>query len=219
MRLPATCNDVIDFTVCSDCAIFDPSCLTWYISPAASWLSINQIDDCCWSFAIGDSCEQIEKIATYTVTVNDICNDSSDSVEIDIGKVIVDIGDAILPRNTLSALVDINLINRHHAVRAITLEVAECAGGDDNLECTQCLIDPYRALKYNCSATEQADGSCRIVLYSTDPSAIIAQGTGPIAQILYTKEPEFDPCGACVYLCPINIQMSDQFNEDLCACF
>ena len=218
MAIPATCNDIIDFTVCTDCPEFDPACLMWAVSPAAPWLTLGQIDDCCWRLTIGDSCEQIEKIATYTVTVTDICNDTSDSVEIQIGKILVGLGDAILPRGAGSAFVDVNLINPYHAVRAITLDVAECDGGNDKLECSMCVIDSDRTLSYTCAATEQEDGSCRMVLYSTDPLAVITQGTGTVARILYVPGPDIDPCGECVHLCPRDIQMSDQYNDALCAC-
>ena len=226
--LAVTCDDVIDFTVCSDCVPFNPACLVWTIEPAAGFLSITQIDDCCWRLAIDDSCEQLEKIATYVVTVSDTCHGGTDSVEVDIGKVIVDIGSTTVQPNTESGLLDINLINPEHTVSAVSLDIAACspvvgapADNPDNLECTQCRIDPDRTLDFTCSANEQADGSCRVVLYATDPSAVIAQGTGAIAQIVYSAGPELDGlCGldACIDLCPINIVLADQYNEDLCAC-
>ena len=218
--LAATCNDVIDFTVCSDNPNFSPDCLVWTVQPATGFLTITQIDECCWRLTIGDSCEQLEKIATYTVTVTDTCCGSEDSVEIDIGKVIVDIGDTNLQPNSESGLVDLNLINPEHSIRALVTDIYACGGGEDNLVCTQCLADPDRALDFICSANEQADGSCRVVLYSTDPSAVITQGRGPIAQIVYSAEGELVECGsdACIDLCAINISVSDQFNEDLCTC-
>jgi len=106
-------------------------------------------------------------------------------------------------------------------VRAFTMDVAACTADEDNLVCTQCLVDPGRALAFTCSASEQMDGSCRVVMYATDPSAIIAQGRGPVARIVYSAGPELENvCGvdACIDLCPINIRMSDQFNEQLCTC-
>ena len=144
---------------------------------------------------------------------------STDSVEIEFGKVIIDIGDTNIQPNSESGLVDISMTNLDHTVRAISLDIAACTG-EDNLVCTQCLVDPDRTLDFTCSANEQADGSCRVVLYSTDPSAVIAQGRGPIAQIVYSAEGELDVCGsdACIDLCAINISVSDQFNEDLCTC-
>jgi hypothetical protein len=134
----------------------------------------------------------------------------------------VDIGETTIQPNTESAALDINLINPNHSVRAITLDIAECdtAYPADNLVCTQCVIDSSRALEYTCSANEQADGSCRVVLYATDPAAVIEQGRGTIAQVLYSAGPEVEPCAdaACIDLCAINIKISDQFNEELCPC-
>ena len=53
-------------------------------------------------------------------------------------------------------------------------------------------------------------------MFATDPSALIQQGAGQVATILYDA---IDPAaGDCVVLMPINEQASDQFNEDLCTC-
>jgi hypothetical protein len=230
--LAATCGDSIDFTICSfnplcdaDDAMYNPgacaACMIWTIEPNVSGSTFEYLAPCCWRLTIGDICEQLDKVLTETITVTDTCMVSTDSVEIAIGKVIVEIGDTNIQPNTESGLVDISLINPEHAVRAITLDIAACDATDDNLVCTQCLVDPDRALDFTCSANEQDDGSCRVVLYSTDPSAMITQGRGAIAQVVYTAGPELeDLCGsdACIDLCPINISVSDQFNEDLCVC-
>jgi hypothetical protein len=216
--LAATCGEIIDFTVCSDCPEFDPACLVWDVP--ATLGTIAQIDDCCWRLTVGSICDQLDKFATFVVTVTDICHgDTADSVEIDLGKVIVDIGETIVQPNTESATVDINLTNLDHSVRAVSLDVAAC-NGEDNLVCTQCIIDPDRTLYFTCSAHEQADGSCRVVLYTTNPSALITEGRGTIAQIVYTAGPDLETCGAdaCIDLCPVNISVLDQFNEDLCPC-
>jgi len=214
--LAATCNDVIDFTVCTSFDVLDPSCLVWTTNPVEPFLTINQIDECCWRLTIGDTCSQLEKIKEYEITATDTCNNARDSVIIEIGKVIVDIGDTTVQPNTESATVDINLINPEHHVRAMAVDVEECQGGADNLVCTECVIDPTRALDFTCSANEQPDGSCRVVLYATNPAALILQGRGVVAQVIY-QAGDAD-IGSCVCLRPVNIQMSDQFNEDLCAC-
>ena len=39
-----------------------------------------------------------------------------------------------------------DLINPNHHIRAIAADIRECRGGEDNLQCTECLIDPDRAL-------------------------------------------------------------------------
>lgn len=103
--LAATCNDVIDFTVCSDGDAFYSSCLAWSIDPNAEFLAVSRIDDCCWRLSIDDSCDQLQKIATYAITATDTCNGGSDTVEITIGKVIVDIGDTTLQTHAESGLV------------------------------------------------------------------------------------------------------------------
>ena len=214
--LAATCNDIIDFTVCSDCIDFDPDCLVWTIEPAEAFLSIAQLDDCCWRLTIDDSCEQLEKIKEYEVTVSDTCNNGSDSVIIEIGKVIVDVQDSTVDPQSGSVAVDIDLINPENHARAISMDIEECAQGEDNLVCTECTANPDRALGYTCSAAEQADGSCRVVLYSTDPSEMIEQGRGPIATVIYDAIDS--NAGSCVCLTATDIAISDQFNEDLCAC-
>lgn len=214
--LAATCNDVIDFTVCSDCEPFDPSCLVWSIDPSATFFDIAQVDDCCWRLTIDDSCEQLDKIAEYEITVTDTCNNVSDAVVIEIGKVIIDIGDTTVQPNTESAALDINLINPEHSIRALVADICECGGGEDNLVCTECVIDPDRALDYTCSATEQINGCCKLVIYSTDPAATIAQGRGPIARVMYQAGDA--EVGECTCLMPVNVRVSDQYNEDLCTC-
>jgi hypothetical protein len=88
--------------------------------------------------------------------------------------------------------------------------------GADNLVCTGCTADPNRALGFTCSAVEQVNGDCRVVMYSTNPAALIAKGAGQVATALFDAE---DPAaGNCVNLMPINEKSSDQFNEDLCTC-
>ncbi len=214
--LAATCNGVIDFTVCSDCVPFDPACLEWSIEPATTFLNIARIDRCCWRLSIGNSCQQLDKLEEYEVTVTDTCNNTSDSVVVEIGKVIVGVGDTALQPNTGSALVDIDLINPEHHVRALAVDIGECGGGEDNLVCTGCVVDPERALAFTCSSNERPDGTCRVVLYSTNPSALIMRGRGTVARVMY--EAGNAHVGDCVCLRPTGIQISDPFNEDLCAC-
>ena len=214
--LAATCDDIIDFTVCSDCEPFDPACLVFSIDPPEPFLSFAQIDECCWRLTIDDSCDQLEKIKEYEVTVTDTCNNDSDTVVIQIGKVIVDVQDATVDPESGSVSVDIDMINPEHFAKAVQIDIEECQGGEDNLICTECVIDPDRALEFTCSANEQVDGSCRVIIYNTNPAALIDQGRGTIATVIYDA---IDPkTGDCVCLMPTDIEISDQFNEDLCAC-
>jgi hypothetical protein len=211
--LVATCGDIIDFTVCEDCEV--ESCLEWTIEPAVPWLTINQIDDCCWRLTIGDNCDLLTKTQEFDITVTDPCNGGiSDSIVLEVGKIVIDLGDTAVNPESGTADVQVDLINPDHHVRALSFDIT--AMGDDNLVCTACTADPDRALEFTCSAAEQANGDCRVVMYSTNPAALIAQGAGQIATVLFDAE---DPAaGDCVDLMPINEMASDQFNEDLCTC-
>ena len=82
--IPLTCNDFIDFTICTDCTLYDPSCLVWTISPAAAWLSITQIDERTWRLAIGNFCQDPDKAGAYVITATDTCNNASDTVVIEV---------------------------------------------------------------------------------------------------------------------------------------
>jgi hypothetical protein len=82
--IPLSCNDFIDFTICTDCTLYDPSCLVWTITPAASWLSIAPIDDVTWRLIIGSACQDPDKADSYAITATDTCNNASDTVTIEI---------------------------------------------------------------------------------------------------------------------------------------
>jgi hypothetical protein len=208
--LVATCGDIIDFTVCEDCVL--ESCLEWTIDPDLPWLEIVQIDDCCWRLTIGDNCEDLVKTQEVEIIVTDPCNGGiTDSVILEIGKVVIDLGDTAVDPQSGTAEVTVDLINPDHHVRAIDFGVEA-----NNLVCTACTADPNRALEFTCSAADQGDGTCRVVMYSTNPAALIAQGAGQVATILYDA---VDPAaGNCEVVMPINELSSDQFNEDLCTC-
>ena len=214
--LAATCGEIIDFTVCSDCDPFDPDCLVWDVQPDDLGMEVVQLDECCWRLTVGDFCDDLDKVREYEVTVSDTCNNGSDTVIIQVGKVIVDVQDATVDPQSGTVALDVDLINPLHHVRAVQTDIAECQDGDDNLVCTECVIDPDRALEFTCSANELADGSCRVLVYNTNPAALIEQGTGTIATVLFDTIDANN--GTCACLMPTNIQISDQFNEDLCAC-
>jgi hypothetical protein len=87
----------------------------------------------------------------------------------------------------------------------------------DNLVCYACVVDEDRTPEFICSANEQADGCCRITLYSTGPADLIQRGNGSIARIDYgvlDKATSKD----CMTLVPVNSNVADQYNERLCAC-
>ena len=218
--LAATCGDVIDFTICDDC----PGCpdpadpeLVMSISPELPWLDFRQVDDCCWRLTIGDTCQDLEQTQEVVITAESPCNFTDDSIIVEIGKVVIDLGDTAVDPQSGTAEVEVNLINNDHHVRALDFTVLS-----NNLECTACTADPNRALQFTCSAApgdEDGDGEpdfCRVVMYSTNPAALIAQGTGQVATILYDA---VDPAaGNCEVVTPVNELVSDQFNEALCTC-
>ena len=92
--LAATCGDIIDFTVCSDCDPYDPACIEWSVDPADGDFVITQLTDCCWRLTVGDICDELDKIKEYEITVEDTCNFGSDTIIIQVGKVILDVQDA-----------------------------------------------------------------------------------------------------------------------------
>jgi len=86
----------------------------------------------------------------------------------------------------------------------------------DNLVCTSCVVDEDRTPEYICSANEQADGCCKVTLFSTEPDDLIQRGSGSVATIKYDvldKKTSKD----CIALIPVNSKVADQFNEPLCA--
>ena len=86
--------------------------------------------------------------------------------------------------------------------------VDEC----DMLTCTECLPDPDRATEFVCSANEQPDGSCRVVIYATDPSALITQGDGPIFAVLYDVHDDV-PNTVCCGIYVDDVSAADIFQE------
>jgi hypothetical protein len=80
--VPFSCGDIIDFTLCTDCLFFDPLCLIWSVAPDVSWLSISQVDVYVWRLAIDSHCG--EPGGCFAITVTDICNNASDTVNIEI---------------------------------------------------------------------------------------------------------------------------------------
>jgi hypothetical protein len=105
------------------------------------------------------------------------------------------------------------------------VNLLSCAwvGGDigcvaqDNMVCTECIVDEDRTPEYICSASEQANGCCRVTLYSTEPDDLIQQGSGAIARIKYDILGELTSKD-CICLWPFERKVSDQFNEYLCSC-
>jgi hypothetical protein len=160
-------------------------------------------------------CNFQAEVDECTVTVNDPVNDWSDSIVLQIGEIIADLSEETLSPETDSIGVDISVTNNSNTIRAMVMTIAECDQGEDNLACNECVADPDRALPFTCSAEEQPDGSCRVVLYSTVD--LINEGEGVVATVLYDVI-DADACPHCVDLCITEAEAADQFNESLCTC-
>jgi len=87
----------------------------------------------------------------------------------------------------------------------------------DNIVCTECIVNEYRTPEFICSAAEQADGCCRVVLYSIESDDLIQQGSGAIAKIKYDIGGDLSSKD-CLCLWPFNREVLNQFNEEVCAC-
>ena len=93
---------------------------------------------------------------------------------------------------------------------------------NDNMVCTECVVDEDRTPEFVCSANEITElgdtyGCCRVVVYTTEPDDLIQQGEGAIARVKYDVL-DSKTSKECVPLWPFDIKVSDQFNEYLCAC-
>ena len=213
--LAITCEDVVDFCICTDCLNLGPECLIWTIDPSDPYLSISKTSTCSARLTVGESCDQLEDIREYTVSVTDTCNGWSDSVVVELGKVTLDVTDIAIQKGSGAFTVPVKLVNRYNTVRALGADICECDGGDDKMVCSGCTVDPERAINFSCAVAETEDGCCSVILYATNPAALILRGTGPVLNVIYEPTEQFDGCSC---LRPVNRQVSDRFNEALCAC-
>jgi hypothetical protein len=154
-------------------------------------------------------------VGECTVTVTDPVNNWTDSIVLQIGEIIADLSEETVAPETDSIGVDVSVTNNSNTIRAMVMTIAECDQGEDNLRCNECFADPDRALGFTCTAEEQPDGSCRVVLYSA--VGLIREGEGVIATVLYDVI-NADACPDCVDLCITEVEAADQFNESLCSC-
>ncbi len=214
--LALTCGDIVDFCACDNCSEENPTDLNWVVECTKDDVATIETTSACTArLTVDGTCVFQADLVDCTVTVADSNNNWEDSVAIQVGKIIVDIGETTVTPDTDSVNVEISLTNQDHTVRALDITIDECAQGEDNLVCTECFADPDRALGFTCTASEQPDGSCRLVLYSA--VGVIAEGSGPIATVQYdVVDP--DNCDPCVCLDATQVIAADQFGEDLCAC-
>ena len=117
--------------------------------------------------------------------MTDTCNGWSDSVVVELGKVTLDVTDISIQKGSGAFTVPVKLVNRYNTVRALSADICECDGGDDKMVCSGCTVDPRRALNFSCAVAEMEDGCCRVLLYATNPAALILRGAGPVLNVIY----------------------------------
>ena len=92
--------------------------------------------DCSARLTVGGTCNFIAEVVECTVTARDPVNGCRDAVAIQIGKVILDIGETTVSPDTDSLEAAISLTNNDHMVKALDFQIGECQDGEDNLACT-----------------------------------------------------------------------------------
>jgi hypothetical protein len=218
--LALTCGATVQFDACSDCdgdvlGQNDP-CQEWSVSvvsgsaPAGTSISATGL------LAIGPDCTGLSAPAVLEVCVTDPCNPGAgtDCVNVTVGEVILSIEDTYTTPDAQGVNVTLSMQNLDHAVKAVQTDIEDIGGF---LTCTSCLPDPDRAPEYQCFAAEQADGQCRILLLSTNPSGMIEQGSGAIATIQYDVAADA-PSADCIEIAPTDSIVKDQYSADLCVC-
>jgi len=212
--LALTCDDIVDLCACFDCEGTVDT--VWSIECSKPGLAtIVETAECAARVTIDNVlCELAAETGCCTVTVEDPANFWSDSVELQIGEITVDLSEETVTPDTDLVAVEVNVTNNSNTIRAMVMTIAECEPGD-NVACTSCVPSPDRALGFTCTASEQPDGSCRVVLYST--ADYINEGEGVVATVLYDVL-DASACEDCVCLAITSIEAADQFNEELCVC-
>jgi hypothetical protein len=211
--LALTCGDTVQFDYCTDC--LDP-CPTWSLTilsgapPAGT--SINPATGL---LTIGPDCSGLAAPAELMITVTDPCSFSvSDSVIVTIGEVILSIEDTRAAPGSQGVQITLSMNNLQHAVKGIQTDIWD---EDNRLVCTGCTPDPERAPEFICSSREQADGTCRVVLVSTNPAGLIEEGTGPVVTLEYDVAASA-PADGCIDIAPTQSKVSSRFGESLCVC-
>jgi hypothetical protein len=172
------------------------------------------IDPATGLLTIGPDCTGLDAPVELLITTTDPCNfDISDSVSVFIGEVILAVeGSSVSPADE-RVVVTVTMSNPNHKVKGMEVDLAD---EDNCLACTGCTPDSDRAMDYICSASEQADGSCKVVLASFDPAGMIEEGDGAI----FTVDYAMSDCADCaaVYAGSI-VNVADRFGDSLCVCF
>ena len=223
--LALTCGDTVQFDYCTTCDPAVPGqhtpCPTWSVTLISGTMPAGTNIDSAGLLTIGTTCN--DDPVELEVTVLDTCNGFgpgyvSDSVQILVGEVTLDIGKVTTQPGSQGVVVDVELENPDHQVKAIQARIVDTP--DDYLTCTGCVADPDNALEYSCVAQEQVDGDCVVVMTSNNPAAMLEQGSmRPIFSV------EFD-VGAvplavdCVdlWFYPPATFIADKFGCALCPC-
>jgi hypothetical protein len=240
--LAMTCCELEQICLCTDCDDCDPETYIWEATTSAPLDVVLTVAGDGMSATLDVIPPHPDELIEITVTVTD-CHNNVDEILVLSGKVAIGLGSTNAHPSTQTADVDLLLWNPEHHVKAIQVDIGSCdmyaceglneveclnelddilcqwdgaaCTHSDNMVCTSCVVDENRAAEFVCSANEQPDGTCRVILYNTEPDDLIQQGSGAIARIKYDILGDLSSKD-CICLWPSNISISDQFNEYLC---
>ena len=106
--------------------------------------------------------------------------------------------------------VDVSLFNPDDNVRSFWFEICDV---DNYLTCTGC--EPTERIgNADCSAAEQSNGCCNVLLYYWSPSLLIEPGSGPVITVTYAV-PEEGPVNECRDLTVENVDVINEINESV----
>jgi hypothetical protein len=125
--------------------------------------------------------------------------------------VALTIGDSSGVLGSHNNMVVVSLYNPVDFVRGLQVSIVEEGNA---LTCTGCSSNPARAATFICSANEQPDGICNVVLYTIDPAALILQDNGPVFTIYYSVNGNAPPLG-CSILTAQEVYVADATNLSL----
>jgi len=217
-----TCGDTVDFDFCSDCGegggfpCVDGDNITWSMAVISGTPPVDtSIDPVTGLLTIGPDCTNLDALVELAITVecDQLIGIISDSASIFIGEVVLSVVDQNVSPDDDSLQVTVELSNPNHEVKGMELDLAD---EDNCLTCTGCTPDSDRALDYTCSAGEQADSSCKVVLASFNPTGMIEEGEGAVFTVDYT----IGECADCAAIyANSTIKVADRFGDPLCVCF
>ena len=216
--LALTCCEEVTFCLCSNCnPEIDCPVWTFEVVEGDTSITLVTVENPDGSWTLHAPCPCPDTLTTIEVCVTDPPSGIvvPDCVYVQVGRVLLDIGETNAHPDTASIDVAVSLINPDHYVKALEFTIQEC-GNDapDNLACYECDADEDRAPNFFCSAVEQLDGTCKVTMWTTENS-LIARGSGPILSVKFNVGEGYTSKD-CICLEPANIKTVDQFNESLC---